>query len=323
MLDFTVVIPSRNRPVLLRQAIDSVLAQTHPHVDIIVVDDGTDETHAPAYAALAAELAGRVRFHALPRTPGHGQSYAINTGAAQSGAAYVTSLDDDDYWTDPDHLARAARIIEAAGGSADVYLANQHAFHSDGARRTGHVWIEGLLEQAGRPLSPGAHGAYEVTADDFMRCSGFGHLNTTITRRGHYEAIGGLDPNIRYECDRDFFLRVTDTASLILYVPDVVSHHNIPDPAAKNSISTAISSLGRHLDQLRVLDKAILYARHASVRAHGRRHKAYALKKIAALMNETGARREAAYYAAEAAFIGFNPGWLAYAAWLRLRAIGG
>jgi glycosyltransferase involved in cell wall biosynthesis len=41
-IDFSVVIPSRNRPELLRSAIDSVLTQTHANFELVVVNDGSD-----------------------------------------------------------------------------------------------------------------------------------------------------------------------------------------------------------------------------------------------------------------------------------------
>src|SRR5208282_5367026 len=106
--DFSIVIPSRNRPALLRQAIDSVLAQRHLAKEIIVVDDGSDGDAVALYAKLADELAGRVTFLHLVRRPrGHGQSYAINFGAGAAAGNYIGMLDDDDYWIDPDHLGRA------------------------------------------------------------------------------------------------------------------------------------------------------------------------------------------------------------------------
>src|SRR5512143_4204162 len=107
-MDFTVIIPSRNRPILLSKAIDSVLMQTHPSVEVLVVNDGSDGANEQAYADLASGLAGRVRFLNLEKAKnGHGQSGSINRGADAAQGKFLCFLDDDDYWTDPDHLRRA------------------------------------------------------------------------------------------------------------------------------------------------------------------------------------------------------------------------
>lgn len=318
-VDFSVIIPSRNRPVLLRKAIDSALHQTHRSVEVIVVNDGSDGDNATKYRDMASELAGRVRFFDLiSTTTGHGQSYAINIGVAKAEGTHVCFLDDDDYWTDMEHLARAAKIIGGSERDVDVYLTNQHAYLND-TRRTENVWIEGLLEQVRRPLSANRFGAYEITVADLMQCSGFGHLNTTMVRRDLFTSIGGLDNRIRYECDRDFFLRIIDAATTILYVPDVVSRHNIPDASAKSSMSTAISAVEKHVEQLRVLDKAILFTRHPEIRAHGRKHKVFALKKIATILHEQNERENASYYAREASVTGFNIKWFLFTLYLSLR----
>ena len=46
-------------------------------------------------------------------------------------------------------------------------------------------------------------------------------------------------------------------------------------------MTTALSEFERRLSQLRLLDRAIFFSRHAAIRAYGRRHKAYTLKRIA------------------------------------------
>src|SRR6476659_7292223 len=108
-VDFSVVIASRNRPVLLRRAIDSVLGQTHGSVEVVVVNDGSSGDNASEYSRLDKELSDRVRFIHLVNTPtGHGRSYATNVGVAHATGSHICFLDDDDLWTDMGHLARAA-----------------------------------------------------------------------------------------------------------------------------------------------------------------------------------------------------------------------
>ena len=78
----------------------------------------------------------------------------------------------------------------------------------------------------------------------------------------------------------------------------------------------------RRLSQLRLLDKAALFAEHAEIRHHGLRHKGYALKKIAEDLAAAGRPALALRYAREA--LGLQPTlkWTGFTLLLALRAIG-
>jgi glycosyltransferase involved in cell wall biosynthesis len=87
----SVIIPTRNRAALLREAIASVRAEasTRFDVQILVVDDGSsDETAQLLETLQVARVEG----------PRRGVSAARNTGIAAATGDYVTFLDDDDVW---------------------------------------------------------------------------------------------------------------------------------------------------------------------------------------------------------------------------------
>jgi len=271
---------------------------------------------------LEAEFAGRVRFFHLVRRPrGHGQSYSINYGVAQARGDYVGFLDDDDTWTDPGHLARAQAAIAAAPAPLDLYFANQTAFLKD-QPRPGPIWIEdleGILVAQG--ARPDAAGAYAVDVPTLLRSHGFCHLNTFIVRRALFQEIGGMDENIRWECDRDFYLRAIDLARVMRHAPPVVARHNVPDPAKTSNMTTALPMIEKRLLQVRVLDKAALFARHPLIRAHGRHYKGVTRKKIAEKLAAAGRVGDAALYAREALAIGYTMKWLGFTLWLHARRL--
>jgi glycosyltransferase involved in cell wall biosynthesis len=320
-MDFSVIIPSRNRPALLRAAIDSVLAQRHPSKEIIVVNDGSDGDAADLYRKMAEELAGQVTFLNLVHRPrGHGPSYVINFGASRATGGYICMLDDDDYWIDPDHLGRAHAVITDAAGTVDAYFTNQQAY-ANGRPVERVIWIENLAGIVARTQSPDSHGAFVVTPMDLLKAAGFCHLNTTIVRRDLFRAIGGLDESIRYEGDRDFYLRLIDRAQCIKYHPSTTSRHNIPDPSKSTNESTLASDIEKRRSQLVVLDKSALLAEHSEIREYCRTHKPYALKKIAELLSNQSEFSLAAYYAREALLIGFSFKWLLFTLSVSARAI--
>ena len=313
---FSVIMPTRNRSALFAVALQSVLAQRFRDFELIVVNDGSSVEHEPRYRELVEAGMGVVRLLTLVRTErGHGQSYGLNYGAAQARGDYLCFLDDDDQWTDPGHLGRAAGIIAAGPERIDLILANQRAFR-EGTPVPGVVWIEDLHDRLRR--EPDIAGAFTVSPAELLACPAHRHLNATIVSRAFYLEIGGLDEGLRYECDRDFYLRAIDRATLIKFLPWVVSRHNIPDPAAKASMSTAKSELSKRLYQLgRAAGRAALGA--TQLRRFAMRQRAYTLKHIATEAARSGQFDCAAYYAREALMTKFTLGWLATTALFAMR----
>jgi glycosyltransferase involved in cell wall biosynthesis len=99
----SVIIPTYNRAALVGRAIESVLNQTYPHKQIIVVDDGsTDHT--------AAIVDGYPGVQYVYRSNG-GQAAARTTGLDVATGGYIASLDSDDVW-EPEFLATCIRTLE-------------------------------------------------------------------------------------------------------------------------------------------------------------------------------------------------------------------
>src|SRR5271165_5399772 len=103
MPEFAVVIPTYRRPAFLTEAVESVLGQTHPPSEVIVVCDG------PGEAVPDHLVRGPVRV--VEQAHGGG-AVARNTGIASSTSEWVCFLDDDDLWH-PDRLRVAAEYLEA------------------------------------------------------------------------------------------------------------------------------------------------------------------------------------------------------------------
>ncbi|MEM9253834.1 MAG: glycosyltransferase [Pseudomonadota bacterium] len=316
---FSIILCTRDRPDLLQEALQSVLVQTEKDREIIVVVDGSSEENLAHYRKLSDDHSG-VRFlYLVHLDKGHGQSYALNFGVSRSQGEYLCFLDDDDHWTDENHLRDARSAIEASGAPVDLLLCNQKALFSDRSPQTLSVWLEDLI--------PIVHEAkhhrgdwYFVDTDFLMTSGGFGHVNCSIYNATFYVRIGGMDDTIRYENDRDIYLRAIDAATCILYTTRYISHHNIPDPRQKKNLSTAVGQLDKKLSQLRVYDKGLAHGSHESIRAHCKLGKAYELKKAAQLLAEMQRFGSAATFANAALINGFNLRWLAYTIYLNCKS---
>lgn len=115
----SVIIPTYNRPRWLRLAIESALRQTHPSIEVVVVDDGsaTDAAHRIACSYPAV----RYIFQ-----ENRGLGPARNMGLENSTSEYVGFLDDDD-WLAADSVALRLLELEARPEAglvySDLYLA--------------------------------------------------------------------------------------------------------------------------------------------------------------------------------------------------------
>ncbi|MEA2402570.1 MAG: hypothetical protein QOK00_2973 [Thermoleophilaceae bacterium] len=139
------VVTTYNYARFLPDAIDSVLAQSYPHLEIVVVDDGsTDETADVVRLYAARGVRYVARSHA-------GAGRARNTGLEVTSSPLVAFLDADDAWL-PDRveagIAHLARHPELALVAAHAFACDEHlrptAVVPAATRENGHM-LEALL----------------------------------------------------------------------------------------------------------------------------------------------------------------------------------
>lgn len=104
----SVVLPTYQRPDLVRQAVRSVLDQTFADLEVVVVVDGRDDA---SVAALGRESDPRLRVHVPDRHLGNAD--ARNAGVALARARWIAFLDDDDAWL-PRKLERQLPVALAS-----------------------------------------------------------------------------------------------------------------------------------------------------------------------------------------------------------------
>lgn len=112
----SIILPTHNRAGMIGRAIASVLRQTYPHWELIVVDDAsTDDT------ALVASRFGdpRILYVALPVNCGH-PSRPRNIGWMLARGLYIAYIDDDNAWR-PNHLERLVGACAAYPEAAGAY----------------------------------------------------------------------------------------------------------------------------------------------------------------------------------------------------------
>lgn len=144
----SVIIPVKDGECYLAAAIDSVLAQTYPPTEIIVVDDGSTD----GSAAIVREYGDPVQ---LVRQISRGPAAARNVGIRQAAGDIFAFLDADDLWM-PDKVARQLEMLssnpayEAVLGHVENFLspdldATQRQSLARAAQQNGDVHVGALL----------------------------------------------------------------------------------------------------------------------------------------------------------------------------------
>jgi glycosyltransferase involved in cell wall biosynthesis len=126
IMNISAVIPTYNRGYIIREAINSVLAQTHPASEILVIDDGSTDNTAEIVESFADR---EVRYfrHELNR----GYSAACNTGLSRASGTFIAFLDSDDIWK-PSYLERQSDFlsrnphVDAVFTDTEIEDANRH-----------------------------------------------------------------------------------------------------------------------------------------------------------------------------------------------------
>lgn len=195
----SVVIPTYNRARQVQAALKSVLAQTYPEFEVIVVDDGsTDGTgEALQYISQQGGNCKPIRYFFQPN---QGQSSARNKGIAEARGEWVAFLDSDDVWL-PEKLESQMRAIEQFKSKCgvcitDVRLVDNLGMDTTAFRETGKRYEETL------GIAPEAVGSLVKTREPFW-------VSALLVRTDVAKQVGWFDPQIRYAEDHDFLFRLS------------------------------------------------------------------------------------------------------------------
>lgn len=314
-IKISVVIATRNRPEQFLNALKSVLRQSYTNIEVIVVNDGSDAKNLSQYRAIERKADGRVIFIYLPLRPnGHGPSFARNTAASRAQGKFLAFLDDDDEWTDENHLARFISTL-GLNKKLDLYLSNQVAIYSDGLKATRPIWLENLSDLM--------HEQKKATDTSviaevwwLLKGHGFAHLNCIIVKLSIFKEVLGFDEALRYEEDKDLYWRLLDKAHLILYDKHQVAKHNIPSKGL--SASSLFNELTKLQFQLQIAEKNLLSSRSNFISKKCINSVHEANKKISLILWKNEERSFAKYYIKKSLAAKFSIKWFIFLNYIRV-----
>ncbi len=193
----SIVVPCFKKAQYLPEALDSILAQTYPNWECVVVNDGS-----PDYTEdVAREYCKKdSRFHYLSQS-NKGVSAARNNGIRQMDGKYILALDADD-WISDSYLEKAVNYLEA---HPDVRLVYSKYECFDASQRM--VWNQ-----------------KEYTYDDFVMgdvvivCS-------AVYRRDDFNKVGGYDESMQGFEDWDFWLSLIAPNDVVYRIEELLFHY--------------------------------------------------------------------------------------------------
>jgi glycosyltransferase involved in cell wall biosynthesis len=209
----SVIIPCFNREAFIRQTISSVLDQTWPAIELIVVDDGCTDRSRSLIESFGSALV--VLEH--PGCINLGQSASINLGLARCTGKYIAILDSDDLFM-PEKLEKQVRFLEAHPGKGLVYCNGM------------------FIDAEGKELYPRYEKAHQppMRPDDVLLDCCFNVPSNALVRRSLYEKIGGLDESLRAAQDHDLAIRLAEI-SPVGYIPECLWCYRRHDGSISNT----------------------------------------------------------------------------------------
>lgn len=188
----SVIVPNYNKEKYIRQCLDSILNQTYTNIEIIVVDDRSTDS-SPAIIAEYQERNHQIKPVLLEKNGG--VSHARNTGIYVARGKYITTIDSDDFYYNPDKLKQEMTLIKKNGGG--IAYSYRHVIREDGS----------LLYQERRQLNRYVSGnvffRFLTEKDGFW----FVQRDMCMLKQTMVEA-GGYDEKESYYEDYDLLLRL-------------------------------------------------------------------------------------------------------------------
>ena len=257
----TIVIPVFNGESTLREAIDSALAQTYPHFEVLVVDDGSTDSSADIVRSYDDE---RLR---LVRQENGGLNSARNTGIREARADVIGLLDADDIW----HPTKLSKQV-----------AHLQTDPTIGLSFAGSWMIDMESKPTGLRQKPQLTG---ISSADLLYRNPVGNGSTPVMRRAaldeiaHPHPVGGhicwFDEELRQSTDIECWIRLSlQTKWKIEGIDEALTGYRV------NPAGLSANVIRQYDTWLQMVQKTAAYA-PAFVAEHGALAKACQLRYLA------------------------------------------
>lgn len=245
----SILMPCFNYGRFLGEALESLMAQTYPYWECLVVDDGsTDNTKEVAQNFAAKD--GRIIYI---EQPNKGVSAARNKALQHSKGKYIQLLDADDMLK-PDKLALHVAILESK--SVDLVYSNALLFDDDSTMERSYRLFQ-------LPGSKPVSGQYEILIEHLL-IDNFFLTPSVIFRRSIYEKIGGFMEGLHGLEDWNYWYRAALHGFVFYHDTNELTHGII------RAHSTSSARLHRRMLEGRIIARSSVIAEAERLHDNGK-----------------------------------------------------
>ncbi len=228
----SVILPVYNGEKTIRETIESVLAQTLHDFELIVINDGSQDTTVDIVSSIQDQ---RIKLFTYPNS---GQPASRNRGIVKAIGEYISFIDADDLWT-PDKLESQLRALQENSQAAVAYSWTNH------------------IDQSGQFFRPGPQSNF--TGDVYARLllnDFVGSGSNPLIRRQALAEVGGFDESLSNAHDWDMWLRLAARYHfVVVQSPQILYRVSVT--------SMSFNLRGMEKSSLRVIERAVAQAPEA------------------------------------------------------------
>ena len=258
----SVIIPTYKRPDTLDRAINSVLAQTYPYVEVIVVDDNNPDTEGRRLTEeKMAPYSDNPRVKYIKHEKNKNGSAARNTGAKASNAKYLAFLDDDDEFFPEKIDAQVKRLEELPIDYAVCYTYVVYEKENGQIRystecREGDLFFDALT----RNLS--FQTVELICAIGDTEIDGKPYSEIVKVAKDYIDSIGGFDESFRRSQDKEVVTRLLKDYKIAFAPVKGVHAHVYEDHSFFNPLEITdyyVEKMQHFVDSLPINQKVSYY----------------------------------------------------------------
>lgn len=202
MVSVSIIIPTYNRRNLIGKAIDSVLAQSWPDYELIIVDDGSTDATGEYISRKYPDP--RIHYYYQPNK---GQNFARNLGLSKATGEFLCFLDSDDLW--PDNKLEISLTAFQEHPDVDIVYGD-----------------EIIIDEQGNELGKERIKRYSGMVSAKLIVDNFVGMSAAMVRTDAVRKIGGMDEKIKVADDYSLWLRLSSSCRFY-YLEEPLGYYRI------------------------------------------------------------------------------------------------
>lgn len=206
----TVIIPTYNLAHYIVETIESVLMQTYDNMEVIIIDDGSQDHTDEALAPFMSQIT-----YIYQENQGISKTY--NRGIEMAKGDYICFLEADDYWITKDKIEKQVAILQADPSLDYVQAGWQEININDEIEFIARVWEK----------------APELTLDDWLTFAPIRTQSLMVTHQC-LQNIGGFNPHYRYAMDTDLYFNIANHGYKGTWLREITTAYRIHPMSASH-----------------------------------------------------------------------------------------